>query len=176
MAKCAFCGTTILFGGTGDGHYRFCNQECHQRGYLLSVADQLPDDMMAEHVDEVHQGSCPKCGGPGPIDVHLSYTVWSALVLTTWRTRPEVCCRSCGVKAKLGATVSSGVLGWWGFPWGLVATPVQVGRNVIGMFSPPDPDHPSPQLVSMVKMNLAAHLAAADAQEQAAAAEAAAPE
>lgn len=31
MAKCGYCGTTILFGGKKDGDLRFCNDECHAK-------------------------------------------------------------------------------------------------------------------------------------------------
>lgn len=158
MAKCDYCGTRILFGGVKDEDLRFCNENCYQQGFLLAVADQVPEDIMSEHVSAVHQGDCPKCGGPGPIDVQTSHIVWSALVVTSWQSRPEVCCRSCGVKAKLGGALISGVVGWWGFPWGLIATPIQIGRNMFGLLSGPDPNIPSDQLANMVRINLAAQL------------------
>ncbi|MBX6316663.1 MAG: hypothetical protein IRY99_27680, partial [Isosphaeraceae bacterium] len=139
MASCDYCGTTLLFGGVRDGDLRFCNEKCHQQGFLLAVADQVPGDVLSEYVRQAHEGPCPKCNGPGPIDVHTSYTVWSALVLTSWRSRPEVCCQACGTKSQIGAAVSSAVLGWWGFPWGLILTPIQILRNLGGLLSSPDP-------------------------------------
>ena len=160
MAKCDYCGTTILFGGVKEEEYRFCNQKCHENGFLLTIAKQIPDDVMEEHLKEVHDGQCPKCGGAGPIDVHTSHTVWSALVMTSWKSRPEVCCNSCGVKAKLGGAVISGLFGWWGFPWGIIMTPIQIIRNVAGLASSPDPLTPSAQLENFVRLNLASHLVA----------------
>ncbi len=167
MARCDYCGTTIIFGGVTDEHLRFCNDKCHQQGFLLAVADQVPEDVMAEQVMEVHQGLCPKCNGQGPIDVHTSHTVWSALLITSWQSRPEVCCRSCGVKSKLGAAATSSLFGWWGFPWGIIATPIQITRNVVGIFSSPDPSRPSPQLESIIKVGLAAQYVEASQQQQA---------
>jgi hypothetical protein len=155
MARCDYCGTNILFGGVKDEGLRFCNQTCHQHGYLLAIADQVPEDLMARHLNEAHQGNCPKCNGPGPIDVHTSHVVWSALVMTSWSSRPQVCCRKCGIKSKLGGTAISGVAGWWGFPWGVIITPIQVLRNLFGLFVSPDPEIPSKQLETIVKMNLA---------------------
>ncbi|OGV45902.1 MAG: hypothetical protein A2X46_06920 [Lentisphaerae bacterium GWF2_57_35] len=46
--------------------------------------------------------------------------------------------------------------GWWGFPWGLIMTPIQLGRNVFGLFTSPDPTRPSAALTSIVRANLAA--------------------
>jgi hypothetical protein len=169
MASCGYCGSTILFGGVRDGDLRFCNENCRQQGFLLAVADQVPEDVISQHVSQVHEGNCPKCGGPGPIDVHTSYSVWSALVLTSWRSRPEVCCRACGIKAKLGRTLSSVALGWWGVPWGIIITPIQVLRNMMGLFSSPDPIRLSAQLENIVKVHLAAHLVKSSCDENCAA-------
>jgi len=50
--------------------------------------------------------------------------------------------------------------GWWGFPWGLVLTPVQITRNLIGMSRGPDSPRPSEDLRKMVLVNLGAQMAA----------------
>jgi hypothetical protein len=157
MARCDYCNSMILFGGKKQGDLRFCDAKCEQRGVLALVASQLPADAVALHLGEVHRGNCPKCGGAGPVDVHTSYKVWSALVMTQWSSNPSVCCRSCGTKQRIGDTVYSALLGWWGFPWGLVMTPVQVGRNVVGFFRTPDPSGPSPALEKIVRLHLAAN-------------------
>lgn len=159
MAKCDSCGTTILFGGVRQGEWRFCNEQCRQQGFLLTLADQVPQDLIDEHARHTHEGECPKCQGPGPVDVHTSHRVWSALVVTSWNSRPEVCCQSCGTKAKLGGAFSSLFLGWWGFPWGILATPIQIARNLGGLASSPDPTTPSPKLRHLIKLHLAAQLA-----------------
>jgi hypothetical protein len=160
MATCAYCQTFILFGGVQDGEYRFCNATCQQRGFLTAVASRVPPEWLNERLQAVHAGHCPKCHGPGPIDVHTSHTVWSILVMTSWNSTPEVCCRSCGMKAKLGAMLLSGVVGWWGFPWGLIM------RNFVGLVSGPDPNRPSPELVTIVRLGLAAELVEADQRQR----------
>jgi hypothetical protein len=52
------------------------------------------------------------------------------------------------------------MLGWWGVPWGLVMTPVQLVRNLISMASTPDPSSPSPALEKILRHNLAAQILA----------------
>ena len=155
MAKCDYCGSTILLGGIRDGGMRFCNQKCHQNRVLMSLAQNVPVDILETKVNEVHQGPCPHCSGSGPVDVHTSYFIWSALILTSWSSRPRISCRSCGVKAKLGNGFASLVLGWWGFPWGIVLTPIQVGRNFVGIFQKPDPSRPSQLLHRLVCLSIA---------------------
>jgi hypothetical protein len=44
--------------------------------------------------------------------------------------------------------------GWWGFPWGLILTPVQVTRNIVAMCGGPDSSQPSVDLRKIVQINL----------------------
>lgn len=156
MAKCAYCSTTIVFGGVRDGDARFCNDKCQQSYRLINVA--VPPELLREQLTTVHQGLCPKCGGSGPVDVYYSYKVWSILVLTSWSASPQICCRSCATQRQAGSLAFCLFLGWWGFPWGLVLTPIQVVRNIVGMCRTPDPLHPSPELEKFVRVTLAANL------------------
>jgi len=158
MAKCEFCGTAILFGGVDDNGLKFCTPQCHQKGRLVMLSQQVPQNIVDEQVRKVHQGLCPKCNGNGPVDVHVSYRVYSALVMTRWSSHPAVSCASCGRRSQLGGAAFSLLLGWWGIPWGLVFTPVQIGRNIVEMFKERDPLKPSPQLEKAVRMVIAMQL------------------
>jgi len=158
MAKCGYCGSTIIMGGVRAGNLRFCNSRCHQNAYILSVAQQVPPDVVDRQVEEVFRGNCPKCRALGPVDVHKVHRVWSALVLTSWSSTPHVCCRSCATKRQLGGLLFSLLLGWWGFPWGIILTPIQIGRNIVGMCAGPDPSRPSADLRKLVQVSLGAQL------------------
>lgn len=167
MAQCDYCGTMILFGGVRDNGLRFCGQECHEQAALHSVEVHVPAEILEQQVAEVHQGDCPKCGGPGPVDVHTSHLAWSALVVTSWRSTPHVCCRACGIRSQVNGLVLTLVVGWWGFPFGIILTPIQIVRNLAGMFSAPDPMTPSAQLENVVKAMLAASHGQASGQQPA---------
>jgi hypothetical protein len=156
MAKCSYCGSTIIVGGVRSGEERFCNNKCASNGYVLKAAEQVPSEVIERQVEEVFRGNCPKCRGTGPVDVHKVHRVWSALVLTRWTTFSQVCCRSCATKSQAGGALFSAVFGWWGFPWGLVLTPVQVSRNILGMCAGPDSSRPSDDLRRLVLVNLGA--------------------
>ena len=155
MAKCAFCNTSILFGGRKQGDLRFCNSECERKGAVASFASQVPDDLVRQQAINLHGGQCPRCTGSGPVDVHTTYRVWSALLMTQWSSRPIVSCSSCATKRALGDAAFSFALGWWGFPWGLVMTPVQVARNVHALVRRPHSDEPTEALHRMVRMGIA---------------------
>jgi hypothetical protein len=159
MAKCGACGTTILFGGVKDGDLRFCNARCHARGGLVLLMRELPPDEVKRRTYEVHHGQCPVCQGAGPVDVHTSHQVWSAAIMTSWKNTPRISCRSCGVKSQMGNALFSLFLGWWGFPWGLIMTPVQITRNIVAAVRSRGIDGPSPDLERMVGMTMAAELA-----------------
>ena len=169
MASCGYCGTTILFGGVRDGAQRYCNNKCHQNAYVLRVAQTIPPEVVERQVEEVFRGNCPRCRGLGPIDVHKVHRVWSALVLTSWSSSGQVSCRSCATKSQLGGLFYCLFLGWWGFPWGLVMTPVQIARNVMGICAGPDPSKPSGELRKLVQVNLGARSLLAGRQSAAAA-------
>jgi hypothetical protein len=158
MAYCNYCKTSILFGGVRDGHERYCNQRCRHNGALLKVAGHVPAESMQSEITRLHKGTCPRCGGAGPVDVHRSYRVWSAMVLTSWSTVPVLGCRSCARKSQLGGAAFCLFLGWWGIPWGLIMTPIQITKNVVGMFTGPHPARPSADLEKFVRVAIGAQL------------------
>ncbi|HEX4959959.1 MAG TPA: hypothetical protein VF173_03905 [Thermoanaerobaculia bacterium] len=163
MAKCDYCGSMILFGGTKAGDKRFCNARCHQSWQLIQVSSQLAPESVHRQVWEVHQGLCPVCKGQGPVDVHTAHQVWSAVLITQWKSLPRLSCRACGVKHQVSNLAICLVAGWWGFPWGLIVTPVQVIRNLGGMMHGPDPLKPSEQLEKIVRMSLGRRVLATQA-------------
>ena len=166
MASCAACGTTILFGGKRDGSLQFCGANCLQRGHLVRVAQQIPPDVIARNASAIFRGQCPKCKGPGPIDVFTSYRVWSALLLTSWRSRPEISCRGCGRRRQALDAMFCAILGWWGIPYGLVITPLQLGRNIHGMFAHASEHEPSQRLYRATAMILASQAIQASVSAQ----------
>ena len=158
MASCAYCGSTILFGGIKDENYTFCNKKCHSKGILLKIADQVPEDVLEKYINSVHKGNCPRCNDVGPVDVHKGYRVISFILATSNSTQPQVSCRRCGIKHQLGSTIFTMLLGWWGFPWGIIFTPIYILRNVADMIKGPDPSTPSQDLRRLLRLNLAAQL------------------
>jgi hypothetical protein len=159
MATCGHCGTTIVFGGKKHAGLRYCNEKCREQGVLNNAAGEVPEEIVIQHALKVHAGKCPKCGGPGPVDVHTSHTVWSAVFMTQWKSKPQVCCRKCGRNAKLGDTLFCAGMGWWGFPWGIILTPIQLLRNVGGLLVSPNPAEPSANLIHFVRLTAAAEYA-----------------
>ena len=166
MTKCNYCGSTIVMGGVRAGDQRFCNNKCHQNAYILSVTQNIPPEVVDRKVEEVWRGNCPRCRQLGPVDVHQVHEVWSALILTRWTTKAQVSCHSCAIKRQLGGAAFSFFFGWWGFPWGLILTPIQITRNVVGMWRGPDSSRPSDHLRKLVLVNLGAQMLASQKAAQ----------
>ena len=130
MKRCDTCGATILFGPVRQGNRIYCKAACRDQDVASLAASHLPADLVVQSVRAIHEGSCPVCGGEGPIDVHVSHHVLSMFVLTSFKSEPKICCHRCGRNAKIKAILLSGLFGWWGVPWGMLGTPVQILRNL----------------------------------------------
>ncbi|EAY66710.1 hypothetical protein BCPG_05105 [Burkholderia cenocepacia PC184] len=115
-----------------------------------------PDAKVRQYVDDWRYGPCPICLREGrPVDVHASHRVVSLLFVTRWATRRHVCCRRCGRRKQALALLASATLGWWGLPWGIVLTPIQLARNLLGLAAR-DPEVATQQFEELVRRKLAA--------------------
>lgn len=164
MVKCSYCGSLILAGGVDVDGFRFCSQSCTHKGAWIPRSADVASADVDERTNRLHRGQCPRCAGAGPVDLHTSHWVYSALAFTRWGSRPEICCRSCARWNYLKDGLFSAVFGWWGFPFGLFITPAQVIRDVGGAIGlrGPNPDGPSPELRRTVAVMMAQESQAAE--------------
>ena len=95
MGKCAHCGKFIL-GGKKEGALRFCNDACHQKGFLARLAAQAAPETVEARLQQIRHQQCPICGGDGPVDIYISHTAWSLFVITSWKDRRQLSCARCG--------------------------------------------------------------------------------
>jgi hypothetical protein len=153
MAECGYCHATIWRPGVTVGGLEFCSARCAAQGRRLAAAYQLPASDVAEELKRVQHGRCPRCHGPGPVEVFTAHAVWSVVVTTTWVSSPQLTCRACATKRQLGALAMSVVLGWWSFG-GLIRTPIQITRNLKGLRQRIAPDQPSPALEQWVRLRM----------------------
>lgn len=157
MATCTECSSLIMFGGRKHEGAQFCSVKCEQKGLPYVSMAKIQSGLLAIETNKIWQGSCPICSGCGPVDMYTAHSVWSALIITNWVSQPQLSCKSCGRKEMAIATAKSALLGWWGFPWGIIMTPVQIVRNVTGMIMTPDTTQPSKQLKQFVGKHIAAN-------------------
>jgi hypothetical protein len=164
MASCAACGSTLLFIKKRVGGLQFCNDKCVARGQVALRAQHIPESQALERAIQLQHAPCPACGGRRPVDVFTTHTVWSALIVTVWKSTPRVSCKRCAVTSQAYATIAAALVGWWGFPWGLIVTPIQILRNIAGMFQSAESGSPSKQLKHIARMDLASRALASPAR------------
>src|SRR5690554_3057764 len=61
MTHCYYCKSTIFIGGKKQGNLRFCGNSCFLKGQYLLLTAQLPNKVVNDKINAVHQGACPKC-------------------------------------------------------------------------------------------------------------------
>ncbi|MEM7436714.1 MAG: hypothetical protein AAF436_16290 [Myxococcota bacterium] len=153
MATCASCNKTILFGGETAAGRRYCSESCATADteYRAVIARVSPQEAKAE-AKRIRHGACPSCGQDrGPVDVRKAHRCMSFLLWSQWDSPAQLSCRRCGITGNAKHFAVTLLFGWWGFPWGLIVTPVQLGRNIYEMVRG-DPERASPQLVELARL------------------------
>ena len=158
------CGSFVLFGGVKDGEQRYCSKKCYEADDISRVAKQVPVALVEKFAMALHEGPCPKCNGSGPVDIHESHSVYSAVVYTKYQTKQHLLCKKCALKQQTVDLVGSLIAGWWGIPLGPIVTPGIVIMDVVSMSRNPGLSGPTNALKQRARMLLAARHLANDAR------------
>jgi hypothetical protein len=161
MSKCATCGKSIIAGGIKDQGFRFCSKPCHQRqAPFLSKIGQVSEDAVDREMTRVRALRCSRCKRNGEVDMHSSAFVYSMIIMTRFGQNKHLCCKSCALKAQAKDTLSTAALGWWGFPFGLIMTPISLVSNVAQMVATARRKEPSAAMRLYIKQQVARQLVA----------------
>lgn len=152
---CPTCNKSILFGGKKFEGVRYCSKKCLEEDELGRLARKIPDHQVEQYAAEIMDSLCPVCESEHHLDVHKSYFVYSVILMTSWETKLHLSCKSCAAKKQRKDFFSSFLLGWWGVPFGLIMTPVQLVKNLTAMAKSPDRSEPSEDLKSHARQILA---------------------
>jgi hypothetical protein len=88
-------------------------------------------DEVESYSELLRELPCPLCGNThDKLNGTISYTVKSFIFFTTYEKKPIIACPDCLDKKNNDAVLSTALLGWWGFPWGILRTPVYIYRNL----------------------------------------------
>lgn len=158
MARCAACGSTIVFRGSTIANLRFRNADRAARGRIVLAARSVPESGARLLAAKIHAGACPKWSGAGPVDIRRACRVWSALLFARGVALTGIACRRRAIRQQALSATGRAVLGWWGSPWGRVMTPVQRARSRVGLARPHPPHAPSDDLCSAPRMLAAARV------------------
>ena len=155
MRECKTCKSVFLFGGKEFDGKRYCSNECLNEARRKAEESRVPEEDVDDFAQSMRQDVCPLCQKRRGIEVHKSYDVLSFIILTRSKTNVHLCCRTCALKKQTVDFLGTLLLGWWGFPWGLIMTPIQLIRNICAMAFPPGKNGPSAELRNMARLGLA---------------------
>lgn len=83
------------------------------------------------YCDIVSNLSCPTCGSTTEkLNATITGEVVSFILFTTYDKKIKVGCPHCLDKANNNALTKSAILGWWGFPWGIIRTLQAIALNL----------------------------------------------
>lgn len=83
----------------------------------------LSEAEIAEYCRLLQVQPCPICRlSTQRLNATLTSKVISFLVMTTWKKQFAIACPTCLDKLNRDASTTSALLGWWGFPWGIIRT------------------------------------------------------
>jgi predicted nucleic-acid-binding Zn-ribbon protein len=83
------------------------------------------------YCDLVSNLSCPSCGSTTKrLNATMTGEVMSFVFFTTYNKKIKVGCPHCLDKANNNALTKTAILGWWGFPWGVIRTPQAIALNL----------------------------------------------
>lgn len=153
---CPTCGLSVLFGGVKDGDKKYCSKKCYEADDVNRVAKEIPNEAVVKLTEKIRNDRCPECQGPGPVDVHKSYSIYSIILFTSYKTNEHIVCRGCAKKKQLLDLLSSTLFGWWGIPFGLIVTPIQILKNIIAFFRNPGQNMPTDLMTQRIRQVLAA--------------------
>jgi hypothetical protein len=161
MATCDYCNKNYNFFGVEESGYGFCSANCRDRAKsLLTGLNRLSPQQIDGFIDRACAGPCRQCGQAAPVDLYQSYRVVSMLIITRWATHNHFVCRACARKEQAKSLAYSALLGWWGFPFGFILTPIQIIRNIVALAGASEAGRPSMRLQNLLKLDLARQLAA----------------
>jgi hypothetical protein len=107
--------------GLNDNIYR--GVEAQNKTYSIAEVDT--------YCDIVSKLSCPSCGNTTErLNATMTGEVMSFIFFTTYNKKIKIGCPHCLDKANNGALTKTALLGWWGFPWGIIKTIQSIALNL----------------------------------------------
>lgn len=156
MGPCYTCGKTVAFGGVKDHGFRFCSKQCRTyKAPQLKALSAISDSSVEAEALRIREGACARCGEQGGVDIQKSAFVWSAIIITKMKEDKFVGCAKCARKAQAKASLGTLLVGWWGIPFGIIATPTAIVINLVLMLTSGTKAHPSKNLKSYARERLA---------------------
>lgn len=101
---------------------------------LIKIIDnqkkELTEAELNQLVTAVKKTACPICEQSfSPLQAAEIQKIRSILLVTNYSSTPMITCENCISKEKNKQLILNFLLGWWGFPWGLIRTPIALVKH-----------------------------------------------
>lgn len=150
--RCAKCQVRILFGAKKAGSRQYCSQKCLAEDELGRLSDLVPEAQAVAMAHKIRREPCASCGGYDGVEIFKSYFIYSLFIYTSWREKREIVCRRCGRSNQRWDFFKSLLVGWWGVPFGILATPILLIKNIIEMRKDPTVLPPSDDMMQTARL------------------------
>jgi len=113
-------------------------EEIQKRGLNVNIAKGVEAQNKTYTVQEldnycelIRKLDCPSCGAThAKLNGTMTSEVISFIILTHYSKKLKVACPDCLDKANNDALTKSAIIGWWGFPWGIIRTIQAIANNL----------------------------------------------
>ncbi len=115
----------------------YVKEEITKRGLdsrLTEVVDnqlrELSNEEIEQYIQTIQSLPCPKCTLQFErLNASLIHKIRSFIFMTNYESKIYIACDTCISKEKNKQLLLNSLLGWWGFPWGLIKTPVFITKH-----------------------------------------------
>jgi hypothetical protein len=84
---------------------------------------EIDNEKLSEYIGLLRELPCPVCKSSSEkLNATMTASVISFLILTNYEKELKIACPNCLDSANTKAIIKSALLGWWGFPWGIIRT------------------------------------------------------
>jgi len=87
------------------------------------LLEKITEAQLLVYSELLRRLPCPVCNGVfDKLNATITATVISFVVMTNYSKKVKIACPRCLDKQNNNAMIKSALLGWWGFPWGVIRT------------------------------------------------------
>ncbi|MFC4818440.1 hypothetical protein [Flavobacterium sp. GCM10023249] len=124
--------------GLRPGVLEIIENEIKKRNLDLSIIEgakaqnkEYSFEELTELAEIIRSLPCPLCGDKTEkLNGTIMYTVKSFVFFSFLKQEPIIGCPYCLDKKNQESILLSGLLGWWGVPWGIIKTPFYIYKNI----------------------------------------------
>lgn len=90
---------------------------------IEAQTQKIDDKVLHEYSDILRNLPCPICNSNNEkLNATVKGEVISFIIMTNYEKKLKIACPDCLDKENNNGLVKSVLLGWWGFPWGIINT------------------------------------------------------